>query len=230
MMGGGAKVPPTLIRDLEAAFGVRFVNGYGQSETGASITQTSTDDDDRVKAESIGRALPHRELGIFDPDTSEARGYGEIGEIRTRSPLIMREYLGMPEETAEVIGADGWLRTGDLGSMEPDGVVTFHGRVREVIVRGGENLYPREIEEALLSHPEVLEVAVLGRPDERWGETVAAFVRQAPGAALTGAELETHLGDRLARHKVPRTWRFVEEFPLTPSGKIRKTELADSLG
>jgi fatty-acyl-CoA synthase len=131
----------------------------------------------------------------------------------------------MPDETAQTIDADGFLHTGDLGSLDDRGLLRIQGRVREMIIRGGENIYPIEVEDVLLRHPSVEAVAVIGTPSERWGEEVAAVVRLAPGATATPDQLEAHAGAALAHFKVPRQWRFVEAFPLTASGKIRKVEL-----
>lgn len=247
MMGGGASVPAALVRELESRLGATVLIGYGQSES-VSISQTAMDDTPEVKATSIGRPLPHREvcvqrLGRNAPGEPAARNApgkpgeladrGEVGEICTRSRLTMSAYLRRPEADAdvdaEVFDSDGWLHTGDLASMDEHGVLTFHGRAREVIIRGGENIYPREVEEALLGHPEIAEVAVVGMPDDVWGETVAAFVRLSPGSGLAEAELRRYAREVLAPFKVPVLWRTVEQFPLTASQKIRKNVLRDEL-
>jgi fatty-acyl-CoA synthase len=228
VMGGGSKVPPSMVRRIEEELGVLVAIGYGQSES-VSITQTWLDDSDLDKAETIGRPLPQREVRVVRPGTSSLVRIGEVGELCTRSPLVMDGYFELPDATAEVIDPQGWLRTGDLGSMDDRGVITFCGRTRELIIRGGENLYPREIEEALVLHPEIIDVAVVGAPDERWGEEVAAFVRLAPGSTLTEEAVRAYARSVLAPFKVPRHWRMVSDFPLTASGKIKKFELRSRL-
>ncbi|OHV44606.1 class I adenylate-forming enzyme family protein [Pseudofrankia sp. BMG5.36] len=234
MMGGGASLPPALVRDLEARLDATVLIGYGQSES-VSITQTSPHDSAEDKATTIGRPLPRREVRIRRIDTATADDSGdiaafdEVGELCTRSPLTMTGYLAGPEGDIEVLDADGWLHTGDLASMDARGVLTYRGRLREMIIRGGENIYPREIEEALLTHPEIAEAAVVGVPDPLWGEQVAAFVRPAPGAALTEDELRAHARQVLAPFKVPVVWRQTTSFPMTASQKIRKNILRDEL-
>jgi fatty-acyl-CoA synthase len=141
----------------------------------------------------------------------------------------MTEYFDEPERTAETVDRDGWLHTGDLCSMDATGNITIHGRLRDVVIRGGENVYPAEVEDVLLRHPAVADVAVVGAADERWGEQVAAFVRLRPGAAVDWADLEAYARESLAGFKVPRIWRAVDEFPLTPSGKVQKFRLREAL-
>ena len=153
---------------------------------------------------------------------------GTVGEICTRGYLVMDGYLGDPEATAAAIDADGWLHTGDLGTMDARGYVRVTGRVKEMIIRGGENIYPRELEELLFRHPKVGEVAVVGLPDQKWGEEVGAFIRPAPGATISKDELFLYMREHLAPHKTPRQWFMVEAFPLTGSGKIQKFKLRES--
>jgi fatty-acyl-CoA synthase len=227
VVGGGSAVPAETVRQIETTFGVQFVVSYGQSES-PSILQTRRDDPIDVKANTIGRPLPGRDARIARPDGSTADD-GEIGEICTRSPMRMSGYLGQPDATAEVIDAEDWLHTGDLGAMDERGYVTSHGRAREVIIRGGENLYPGEIEAVLARHPSVRAIAVVGGPDERWGEVPVAFVVPTPNAAVDGDELEAHGREHLASFKVPRRWIEVSELPLTASGKVRKVALRESL-
>jgi fatty-acyl-CoA synthase len=141
----------------------------------------------------------------------------------------MAGYFDLPEQTAQALDSDGWLHTGDLCAMDERGYFTVTGRIKDMIIRGGENIYPREIEIALVTHPLVLDAAVIGVPDPVFGEQPAAFIRVAQGTELSGDELKSFLADRLARHKIPRMWRFVTELPLSPSGKIKKYVLRDSL-
>jgi fatty-acyl-CoA synthase len=191
--------------------------------------QTRLDDSDDVKALTIGRAGLHREARIVRPGSPETADLDEPGELCLRSPLTMAEYFDDPERTAETLDGDGWLHTGDLCSMDAAGNLTIHGRLRDLIIRGGENIYPAEVEEVLIRHPAVADVAVVGSPDERWGEQVAAFVRVRPGMDVEWAELEEFARESLAGFKVPRIWRAVDEFPLTASGKIQKFRLKEAL-
>ncbi|MET7924790.1 class I adenylate-forming enzyme family protein [Streptomyces sp. NPDC005349] len=224
VMGGGASVSPALIRDFQQALDVQFTVGYGQSESPMACS-SDVDDSDEDKALTLGRPSPHREARITSISTGGVAAVDEPGELWIRSPLNMLGYHEMPEQTESVLDKDAWLHTGDLCSMDGRGVITFHGRLREVVIRGGENVYPREVEEVLAAHPAVAVVAVLGLPDPRLGETVAACVQLNPGSTVDAQALEAFAAERLASFKVPRAWRFVAEFPLTGSGKIRRTEL-----
>jgi fatty-acyl-CoA synthase len=226
VMIGGSTVSAELIRRTERSFGARVVNAYGQSEA-PSAAQTRLDDSDEVKALTIGRPGLHREARIVRPGTAETASFGEPGELCLRGPLTMTEYFDEPGRTAEVLDADGWLHTGDLCSLDTAGTLTIHGRLRDVVIRGGENVYPAEVEDVLLRHPAVADVAVVGAPDERWGEQVAAFVRFRPGTTATWDELEAHARDSLAGFKVPRIWRAVDAFPLTASGKVQRFRLRE---
>src|SRR5690606_6336030 len=164
------------------------------------------------------------------PATGEIVPTGTTGEICSRGYNTMLGYFEMPEATAETIDRDGWLHTGDLGTMDERGYLRIEGRLKDMVIRGGENLYPREIEELLFEHPAVAEVAVLGVPDDKWGEELAAVVRRAPGhEAVTEQELRSYVRERLSPQKAPRIWAFVDELPLTPAGKIQKFVLRDRL-
>ncbi|ONH50404.1 AMP-dependent synthetase [Frankia sp. CcI49] len=219
---GGASVPPSLVERLQA-HGATVSVGYGQSEC-PIVTQSDPAGDADHVATTVGVTIPHTDLRIVDGG-GQVVGRGEIGEVRVRSPLTMIGYWDMPKATDEVFDADGFLRTGDVGSLDDAGVVRIHGRTREVIIRGGENIYPIEVEDALLRHPAVDSVAVLAVPSDRWGEEVAAVVRLTTPGAVTAEELAEFAAEGIAHFKVPRRWRFVEEFPLTASGKVRKLEL-----
>jgi fatty-acyl-CoA synthase len=166
---------------------------------------------------------------IADPLSGETLPVGEQGEIWARGYLVMKEYFDMPEETAAAITADGWLRTGDLGTMDGRGYCTITGRVKDMIIRGGENIYPREIEEALFAHPGVAEAAVVGIPDPMWGESVAAVIRPSGPEPPGEEELVRYLRELLAPNKTPTTWLFVDELPLTPSGKVQRFVLRERL-
>jgi fatty-acyl-CoA synthase len=228
VLSGGATVPAELVRKVEAALGVRFGIVFGQTEASPVITQTLLDDSPEDKAETIGQPQPHQEVKVVDPVTGKIVAPGTIGEICSRGYNTMLGYFEMPDATAEAIDAEGWLHTGDLGTMDERGYLRIEGRLKDMVIRGGENLYPREIEELLFSHPAVAEVAVLGVPDTTWGEELAAVIRRAPGhEGVTGQELRAFVRERLAPQKAPRRWAFLDELPLTPSGKIQKFVLRD---
>ncbi len=224
---GGTSVAPSLVERLQS-YGANVSISYGQSECPA-VSNTPDWADAETAASTVGTITSHTELRLLGPDGSPV-GPGRIGEVCVRSPFTMIGYHDMPEATAQTIDPEGFLHTGDLGSLDERGLLRIQGRVREMIIRGGENIYPIEVEDVLLRHPAVEAVAVIGTPSERWGEEVAAVVRPAPGLAVTAEELEAHAGSALAHFKVPRQWRFVESFPLTASGKIRKVELGALFG
>ena len=229
VVSGGSTVPAELVRRVEKEMGVTFDIVFGQTESGPVITQTFPTDSPDDTAETLGRPLPQTEVAIRDVSTDAVVGIGEVGEVCTRGYLVMQGYYDMPDATAAAITADGWLRTGDLGTMDERGYCRIAGRVKDMIIRGGENIYPREVEALLFGHPAVADVAVVGLPDERWGETVAAFVRPAGGAAVDPGELFEFCREHLAAYKTPRTWVIVDQFPTTASGKIQKFVLRDRL-
>ena len=227
-MVGGSDVSPSLITTIEQAFGVEVANGYGQSEAPSSL-QTRPGDTAAVKARTIGRANPGREAAILDP-TGAPVPPDTVGELCLRGELLMDGYWDERRATASSAVDDaGWLHTGDLGTQDAAGVVTLRGRLRDVIIRGGENIYPAEVEAALVCHPDVAEIAVVAQPDAHWGEVPVAFVR-VTGETLDPVALEAFARTRLASFKVPRTWHQVSEFPLTASGKVQKFKLTELLG
>jgi fatty-acyl-CoA synthase len=226
-LSGGATVPPALVRRVESALGVPFSIVFAQTEASPVITQTRLDDSPADRAETLGRAHPQVEVRIADPATGQDVPPGAMGEILTRGYHVMKGYFDNPAATREAIDAAGWLHTGDLGSADERGYCRIEGRVKEMIIRGGENIYPREIEQVLYSHPGVADVAVVGVPDDYWGEQVAAFIRPAPGETVTQEELAAYCRTHLAAHKAPRHWVFTDAFPLTPSGKVQKFVLRE---
>ncbi len=219
---GGAAVPPALVRRVEAALGVPFSITFAQTEASPCITQTRLDDSPDDRAETLGQAHPHVEAMIADPVTGQPAAADTIGEILTRGYHVMAGYFDNPAATSEAIDAAGWLHTGDLGLADERGYFRIEGRLKEMIIRGGENIYPREIEQLLFAHPAVADAAVVGVPDDHWGEQVAAFIRAAPEHTVTAEELAGYCGARLAAHKIPRHWIFTDAFPMTGSGKIQK--------
>jgi len=227
--GGGSVVPTELIRHIEDTLAVQFTVVFGQTEASGFISQTELDDSDEEKAATLGRPLPAVSARVVEPGTDRIVPVGAVGELEVRGPNVMAGYHDLPIESAEAVSPDGWLRTGDLVTMDSGGVLRIVGRRKEMIVSGGENLFPVEIEGALSAHPDVAQCAVVGVPDRRWGEAAVAFVRTVPGVELDGAVLEGYLRQRLAGFKIPRRWIFVESFPLTASGKIQKFVLRDRL-
>ena len=219
---GGAVVPPALVGRVEAAFGAPVSIVFAQTEASPVITQTSPQDTAEDRAHTLGLPLPQTEVKLIDPGSGQTVAPGVIGELCTRGYHVMTGYFRDPDKTAAAIDADGWLHTGDLASMDQRGYCQIAGRLKDMIIRGGENIYPREIEQVLFGHPAVADVAVVGVPDAKWGEQVAAFIRPAPGQAPDPDELFAYCREHLAPHKTPRYWTVLEQFPLTPSGKIQK--------
>lgn len=224
---GGSMVPPELVRQVRAVFGCDFGTVYGQTETSPVLTQTRHDESLEDLCETVGQPLPQIEISIRDPQTNAVAPLNTIGEVCSRGYCNMIGYNDNPKATRETIDPDGWLHTGDLGTMDARGYVRITGRVKEMIIRGGENLFPAEIENVVVEHPAVAECAVVGLPDERWGEIVACFVRLAAGHALDKAALVSHCRERMSGPKTPARWFVVEDWPLTGSGKIQKFVLRD---
>jgi len=227
-LSGGAPVAPQLQRRVEQLLGVPMHIIYAQTEASPGITMTRADDDPDDRAETLGRPLPAIEVKIIDAADGSTVAPGAVGELCTRGYHVMTGYFDAPEQTAAAIDDDRWLHTGDLASMDERGYCRIAGRLKDMIIRGGENIYPREIEDVLFTHPGVAEAAVVGVPDQVWGEQVAAFVRPAPGSRPTEADLIALCRQRLAPHKTPGYWRFVDAFPLTGSGKIQKSRLREA--
>lgn len=228
VMCGGAMVAPELARRVNRYFEAPIQIIYGQTESSPCITGSWRDDSHADSTETIGQAFPHTDVAIFAPGTRNACAIGEQGEICARGYQIMTGYNDNPEATAAAIDEEGWLRTGDLGTMDERGYVKITGRVKEMIIRGGENLFPAEIENAMLEHPALSQVAVAGVPDDRMGELVACFMAQSAGTERPSpAELKAFIRERLSPQKTPAYWIWVDEWPMTGSGKIQKFELAN---
>jgi fatty-acyl-CoA synthase len=224
---GGSTVPAAIVADLERRLGAPFTIVFGQTECSPVALMTWATDTIADKAETIGTPMPNVEVKIVNPDSGATVAVGEIGEICTRGYHIMHGYFEDEAATSAAIDAEGWLHTGDLGAMDGRGYCTVEGRLKDMIIRGGENIYPRELEEILFGHPTVGDVAVVGLPDHKWGEVVAAFIRPAPGVKIDKDELHDYLREHLAPHKTPRHWFVVEAMPLTGSGKIQKFRLRE---
>lgn len=227
---GGAPVPVELLRRVEEGLGCDLTPVYGQTELSPIVCQTSPDDRLEDKANSSGRPLWQVEVRVVDPNSGETLPCDVEGEIQARGYQSMIGYFDMPKATAETIVADGWVRTGDLGTMDARGYVQITGRLRDMIIRGGENIYPREIEAVLFAHAAVADVAVFGVPDAHWGEIVGAAVRATdPTSPPAVEELRAHCRASLAPFKLPTEWFICSEFPLTGSGKVQKFKLREQL-
>ncbi len=201
---------------------------YGMTETSPVSCQTRDDDDLERRTSTIGRVHPHVEIKIVDPATGETVERGETGEYCTRGYSVMLGYWDEPEKTAEAIDADGWMHTGDLAGMREDGYANIVGRIKDMVIRGGENVYPREIEEFLYTHPDIEDVQVIGVPDEKYGEELCAWVKMRAGAGpLDAAAIREFSTGKLAHYKIPRYVMIVDEFPMTVTGKIRKVQMRE---
>jgi len=200
---------------------------YGMTETSPVSTQTRRDDSLERRVGSVGRVGPHVEVKIVDPDTGLVLRRGESGELCTRGYSVMLGYWDQPEQTAEAVDAAGWMHTGDLATMDEEGYVNIVGRIKDMIIRGGENVYPREVEEFLYTHPAVADVQVVGVPDERYGELVCAWIVLRPGAEATADDVIEFCRGKIARFKVPQLVRFVDSFPMTVTGKIQKFRMRE---
>jgi fatty-acyl-CoA synthase len=225
----GSPCPVEVMRQVVELMGMAEVAiCYGMTETSPVATQTRPDDPLERRVSTVGRAGPHVEVKVIDPATGITVPRGEPGEVCLRGYSVMLGYWQQPERTAEVIDAARWVHTGDLAVMDAEGYLHITGRIKDMVIRGGENLYPREIEEFLHTHPDVLDVQVVGVPDERYGEELMAWVRMREGAApLTAQSLRQFCTGRLAHFKIPRYVHVVEEFPMTANGKVRKVEMRE---
>jgi fatty-acyl-CoA synthase len=227
-MMSGAPCPVELMkRVLGEMHCGELVIAYGQTETSPVVTMSDAADSIEIRVNTVGRAMPQTEIQIVSTVTGETLPAGEQGEVCVRGYALMKGYDGDADGTAQVIREDGWLRTGDLGIMREDGCIHLTGRSRDVIIRGGENIYPREVEEFLYTHPKVDEVQVVGIPNARLGEIVAAWVRLKPGVEATEEEIRAFCQEQIAYYKVPEHVRFVNDFPATLSGKIQKYKIRE---
>jgi fatty-acyl-CoA synthase len=225
----GSPCPMEVMKKVVDVMGASEITiAYGQTESSPVITQTRTDDPLELRVSTVGRALPETEVRIVSLETGEDCEPGEQGELWTRGYLVMKGYYKMEEKTAEVIDGDGWLHTGDLAVMDENGYVRITGRAKDMIIRGGENVYPREIEEFLYTHPDISDVQVYGVPDEKYGEQVAAAIKKRQGSDLTEEDVREYCRENIARYKVPHYVDFVEDYPMTASGKIQKYKLREA--
>ncbi|WP_034621426.1 AMP-binding protein [Desulfovermiculus halophilus] len=224
----GSTCPIEVMRGVIDKMGAKELTiVYGQTESSPGITQTRRDDSMEVRTETVGRALPNVEVKIVDPISRRELPVGETGELASRGYHIMKGYYKMPDKTREAVDKDGWLHTGDLAVMDEQGNCRIVGRLKDMIIRGGENIYPREIEEFLYTHPKVKDAQVVGVESSKYGEEVVAFVQLKAGMSATEEEMKEFCKGQISYHKIPRAFIFVQEYPATASGKIQKYKLRE---
>jgi fatty-acyl-CoA synthase len=225
----GSPCPIEVMKKVNSDMGIEQISiAFGQTETSPASTFVRVDDTLEHRCSTVGQVMPHTEIKIVDPATGRIVPRGEPGEFCARGYLVMRGYWNDPERTAEAIDPAGWMHSGDLATLDEDGYVRIVGRIKDMVIRGGENLYPREIEEFLYTHPEIADVQVIGVPDERYGEELMAWVVLCPGGTLTEEGLREFCRGRIAHFKVPRYVKFVDSFPMTVTGKVQKFKMRES--
>ncbi len=224
----GSPCPVEVMKRVINDFNMTEVTiAYGMTETSPVSTQTAPDDDIDRRVSTVGRIHPHVEVKIVDPETGVTALRGDSGELCTRGYSVMIGYWNDPDRTAEAIDEDGWMHTGDLATMDDEGYVNIVGRIKDMIIRGGENVYPREIEEFLYTHPEIVDAQVIGVPDIKFGEEIMAWVKLREESELTDDELKAYCKGKIAHYKIPRYVRFVPEFPMTVTGKVQKFKMRE---
>ena len=224
----GSPCPIEVMRQVIDRMGAQEITiGYGQTEASPVITLTSTDDSIERRVTTVGVPLPGVEVKIVDAENGEEVPRGEQGELWARSFMNMKGYYNMPEATAAAIDREGWLHTGDLATMDAEGYCKITGRLKDMIIRGGENIFPREIEEFLYTHPQVADVQVIGVPDLRFGEEVMAWIMPKRGESVTEEEIREFCREHIAHFKIPRYVKFVDDYPMTVTGKIQKFRLRE---
>jgi fatty-acyl-CoA synthase len=224
----GAPCPESLMRRVMRDMHIPEITiAYGLTEASPVVTMTEIDDDMTRRTQTVGKPLPGAEVKIVDAATGEPLPPNQTGELWVRGYLIMKGYYNKPEATQEAITPDGWLRTGDLASQDENGYIAIRGRKKEMIIRGGENVYPREIEDFLRSHPKVSDAAVYGVPHHKFGEEVAVAIRLKEGESSTPEEITAFCKGQIASFKIPKHIQFVSEFPQTASGKLQKYKLRE---
>jgi fatty-acyl-CoA synthase len=226
----GSPCPIEVMKRVQADMHMGEVTiAYGMTETSPVSCQSDADTPLQKRVSTVGRVQPHLEVKIVDPDTGLTVPRGERGEFCTRGYSVMHGYWGDEEKTREAIDLDGWMHTGDLATMDDEGYVNIVGRIKDMVIRGGENLYPREIEEFLYRHPQVQDVQIVGVPDEKYGEELCAWIIAKPGASPTEDDIRAFCKGQIAHYKVPRYIRFVTAFPMTVTGKIQKFKIRDAM-
>jgi fatty-acyl-CoA synthase len=224
----GSPCPIEVMKRVNSEMGIRQIGiAFGMTETSPVSTQVRIDDTLEHRCETVGQVMPHTEIKIIDPVSGRIVPPGEPGEFCARGYLVMRGYWNDPERTAEVIDSARWMHTGDLATMDSEGYIRVVGRIKDMVIRGGENVYPREIEEFLYTHPEIADVQVIGVPDERYGEELMAWVVLRPGARLSAEEVREFCRGQIAHYKIPRYVKFVDSFPMTVTGKVQKFKMRE---
>jgi fatty-acyl-CoA synthase len=224
----GSPCPVEVMKQVQSLMHMSKVTiCYGMTETSPVSTQSNWDDSLERRVSTVGRVHPHTEIKIVDPETGAVQPRGTLGELCTRGYSVMLGYWNNEEATREAIDPAGWMHTGDLATVDDEGYVNIVGRIKDMIIRGGDNIYPREVEEFLYSHPAVLDVQVIGVPSERYGEEVMAWVKLRPGMTAIDQQLIDFCRGKIATYKVPRFWKFVDEFPTTVTGKIQKFRMRE---
>lgn len=218
----GAPVPVALMEQVKERMGADVMIAFGQTENSGAITLTLPDDPFELKAATVGIPYPNTDVKIIDPASGEVVPVGERGEICCRGVIVMQEYYKMPEKSAETVDSEGWLHTGDLATMNERGYINIVGRIKDMVIRGGENLFPREIEEFLIRHPKIADVQVLGVPDQFFGEELLAVVLPKEGVQIEEEELRAYCTGAISHQKIPRYFQFVDSYPMTGSGKVQK--------
>lgn len=224
----GSPCPVKVMRDVVDKMHMSEITiTYGQTEASPACTMTTVDDPLEIRVNTVGKEMPFMETKIVDPDTGEDLPDGTPGEFVVRGYNVMKGYYKMPEATAAAIDKDGWLHTGDLAIRDANGYYRITGRIKDMIIRGGENIFPKEIEDFIYTHPDVVDVQIVGVPSEKYGEEAYAFVIKRPGSSVTERDIQTYVANNMARHKVPSYVEFIDQMPMTASGKIQKFVLRD---
>ena len=224
----GSPCPIEFMKKVSTSMNMKeVVITYGQTEASPGITMSSTDDSLDLRVSTIGRPMPHTEMKIVEPKTGKMVSRNETGEICARGYMIMRGYYNNPVATDQTVDEEGWLHTGDLGTLDDDDYCKITGRLKDMVIRGGENIYPREIEEFLYTHPLISDVQVIGVPDKKYGEELMAWIKLKTGTSSTPEEIRAFCEGKIARFKIPKYIKFVDEFPMTVSGKIQKYKMRD---
>lgn len=224
----GSLCPPEIMKRVQSEMNMKEVSiCYGMTETSPVSTQTKIGVLFEKQVSTVGTVQDHLEIKIIDPETGKIVNRGESGELCTRGYSVMLKYWNDPERTKQSLDEERWMHTGDLASMDEEGYITITGRIKDLIIRGGENISPKWIEDFLYTHPKIVDVQVIGVPSERFGEEVMAWVKLHPGVEATGEELRAFCDQKIAHYRIPRYWKFVDDFPMTISGKIRKVEMRE---
>jgi fatty-acyl-CoA synthase len=222
----GSPCPIEVMKRVSSQMGIDEMGiAFGMTETSPVTTQVRRDDTLERRCATVGQVGPHVEIKIVDPETGRTLARGEPGEFLARGYVVMRGYWNDPERTADAIDQYRWMHTGDLATMDDDGYVRVVGRIKDMVIRGGENVYPREIEEFLYTHPQIADVQVIGVPNERYGEELMAWVVPQAGAELTEEQLREFCRGQIAHYKIPRYIKFVDSFPMTVTGKVQKFKM-----